>query len=112
MIDVRLLRSQPDAVREALARRAKPELLEHLDHALRLDTRLRDITAERDALRAKVNDISKQVGALRREKKDAEPLMAESRTLAELAPLAAMAALSKLIRVAMAAMVALVALAE
>ena len=83
MIDVRLLRSQPDAVREALARRAKPELLEHLDHALRLDTRLRDITAERDALRAKVNDISKQVGALRREKKDAEPLMAESRRLGE-----------------------------
>ena len=83
MIDVRLLRSQPDAVREALARRAKPELLEHLDHALRLDTRLREITAERDALRAKVNDISKQVGALRREKKDAEPLMAESRRLGE-----------------------------
>ena len=83
MIDVRLLRSQPDTVREALARRAKPELLEHLDHALRLDTRLRDITAERDALRAKVNDISKQVGELRREKKDAEPLMVESRRLGE-----------------------------
>ncbi|MFZ9731309.1 MAG: serine--tRNA ligase [Ilumatobacteraceae bacterium] len=83
MIDVRLLRSQPDAVREALARRAKPELLELVDHALRLDARLRDITAERDAIRAKVNDISKQVGVLRRENKDAEPLMAESRRLGE-----------------------------
>ncbi|MGA1419615.1 MAG: serine--tRNA ligase [Ilumatobacteraceae bacterium] len=83
MIDVRLLRSQPDAVREALARRAKPELLELVDHALRLDARLRDITAERDAIRAKVNDISKQVGLLRREKKDAEPLMVESRRLGE-----------------------------
>jgi len=83
VIDVRLLRSQPDAVREALARRAKPELLEHVDHAVRLDARLRDITAERDAIRAKVNDISKQVGVLRREKKDAEPLMVESRRLGE-----------------------------
>ena len=83
MIDVRLLRSQPEAVREALARRAKPELLEHIDHAMRLDTRLRDITAERDAIRAKINDISKQVGALRRDKKDAEPLMTESRRLGE-----------------------------
>ena len=83
MIDVRLLRSQPEAVREALARRAKPELLEHVDHAMRLDTRLRDITAERDAIRAKINDISKQVGALRRDKKDAEPLMTESRRLGE-----------------------------
>jgi seryl-tRNA synthetase len=83
VIDVRLLRSQPEAVREALARRAKPELLEHIDHAMRLDTRLRDITAERDAIRAKINDISKQVGALRRDKKDAEPLMTESRRLGE-----------------------------
>jgi len=83
VIDVRLLRSQPEAVREALARRAKPELLEHIDDAMRLDTRLRDITAERDAIRAKINDISKQVGALRRDKKDAEPLMTESRRLGE-----------------------------
>lgn len=83
MIDVRLLRSQPDAVREALGRRAKPELLEHLDHALRLDARLRDITAERDSIRAKINEISKQVGALRREKKDSESLMTESRRLGE-----------------------------
>jgi seryl-tRNA synthetase len=50
---------------------------------MRLDTRLRDITAERDAIRAKINDISKQVGALRRDKKDAEPLMTESRRLGE-----------------------------
>ena len=70
-------------MREALGRRAKPELLEHLDHALRLDARLRDITVERDSIRAKINEISKQVGALRREKKDSESLMTESRRLGE-----------------------------
>jgi seryl-tRNA synthetase len=68
-------------VRQALGRRAKPDLLELLDQAMSLDVRLRDITAERDAARARINELSKQVGALRREKKDAEPLMAESRTL-------------------------------
>ena len=68
-------------MRRALARRAKPDLLDHLDHAIRLDVRLRDITAERDAIRARINELSKQVGVLRREKKDAEPLMAESRQL-------------------------------
>jgi len=83
VIDVRLLRTQPDAVRAALARRSKPELLEHLEHAIRLDVRLRDIVAERDAARARVNELSKQVGQLRRDKKDAEPLMAESRALGE-----------------------------
>ena len=56
-------------------------MLDHLDHAIRLDVRLRDITAERDAIRARINELSKQVGVLRREKKDAEPLMAESRQL-------------------------------
>lgn len=83
VIDVRLLRTQPDVVRTALERRAKPELLEHLDHAIRLDTRLRDITAERDSIRAQVNELSKQVGELRRQKKDAGALMDESRRLGD-----------------------------
>ena len=83
VIDVRLLRTQPDEVRATLARRAKPEVLEQLDHAIRLDVRLRDIVTERDTARARINELSKQVGALRREKKDAEPLMAESRALGE-----------------------------
>ena len=53
-------------VRNLMARRHKPELLTQLDEAHRLDARLRDITSERDATRAQVNDISKQVGALRK----------------------------------------------
>jgi len=83
VIDVRLLRTQPDLVRNALQRRAKPEVLEQLDHAIRLDVRLRDIVTERDAARARINDLSKEVGALRREKKDAETLMSESRALGD-----------------------------
>jgi seryl-tRNA synthetase len=46
-----------------------------------LDSRIREISLERDALRAEVNDLSKQVGALRRDKKndEAEALMERSR---------------------------------
>ena len=51
MIDVRLLRNSPDAVRVALERRAKPDILDQVDHAIRLDGRLRDIVVERDDLR-------------------------------------------------------------
>lgn len=83
VIDVRLVRSQPAAVRTALERRGKPELLEQLDHAIRLDVRMRDIVSERDAARARINELSQQVGELRRDKKDAELLMVESRTLGE-----------------------------
>lgn len=81
MIDVRLLRNTPDAVRAAIARRAKPDLLEQIDHAIRLDTRLRDIVVERDEVRRQVNDFSKQVGALRKagDTAGAESLMVQSR---------------------------------
>ena len=85
MIDVRLLRTNLDDVRTALARRGKPDILSQIDEAVVLDQRLRDITSERDALRAEVNDLSKQVGGLRRDKKDqeAEALMERSRAQGE-----------------------------
>jgi seryl-tRNA synthetase len=81
VIDVRLLRTNLDGVRSALARRGKPDLLVQVDEAVALDTRIREISLERDALRAEVNDLSKQVGALRRDKKndEAEALMERSR---------------------------------
>jgi len=68
-------------VRSALARRGKPDLLFQVDEAVALDSRIREISLERDALRAEVNDLSKQVGALRRDKKndEAEALMERSR---------------------------------
>ncbi len=85
MIDVRLLRSDAGAVRAALARRGKSDVLELLDEALRHDVRAREITAERDGIRARVNELSKQVGALRRDGKsqEAEALQSESRALGE-----------------------------
>jgi len=81
VIDVRLLRTNLDGVRSALARRGKPDLLAQVDEAVALDSRLREISLERDTLRAEVNDLSKQVGALRRDKKndEAEALMERSR---------------------------------
>jgi seryl-tRNA synthetase len=83
VIDVRLLRNSPDAVRAAMQRRAKPDLLDQIDHAIRLDGRLRDIVVERDDLRRRVNEVSKQVGTLRKagDTAAAEALMAESRAL-------------------------------
>ena len=85
MIDVRLLRTDHETVRAALARRGKPDVLELLDGAVELDSRLREIALSRDAIRAEVNDLSKKVGALRREgdASGAEGLMARSRDLGE-----------------------------
>ena len=72
-------------MRTALARRGKKDVLELLDEALRHDVRAREITAERDGIRARVNELSKQVGGLRRDGKsqEAEALQVESRALGE-----------------------------
>lgn len=85
MIDVRLLRTNVEEVKAALARRGKPEILNQVNDAVVLDQKMRDISTERDAIRAEVNDVSKQVGILRRDKKDseAEALMERSRSLGE-----------------------------
>jgi seryl-tRNA synthetase len=85
VIDVRLLRSEPDAVRAALARRNRTEVLDQLDRAIAFDVLSRDIVAKRDAIRAEVNELSKQVGKLRRDGDNAgaEALQVRSRALGE-----------------------------
>jgi seryl-tRNA synthetase len=85
VIDVRLLRTDFDATLAAMARRRQPELLDQLHEAAKLDARLRDITAERDSARARVNELSRDVGRLRREGDvaNADKLAEESRTLGD-----------------------------
>jgi seryl-tRNA synthetase len=85
VIDVRLLRTDLDATLAAMARRHKPALLSQMEQAAKLDSRLREITAERDELRARINEISKQVGQLRRDgdTAGAEALGSDSRALGE-----------------------------
>ncbi|HZX57052.1 MAG TPA: aminoacyl--tRNA ligase-related protein, partial [Ilumatobacteraceae bacterium] len=85
MIDVRLLRGEPDDVRRALARRHQPEILEQLDRAIAFDSLSRDIVAKRDAIRSEVNDLSKTVGQLRRsgDTRQAEELQVRSRALGD-----------------------------
>jgi seryl-tRNA synthetase len=83
VIDQRLLRTDLDGVRTALGRRADPTLIADVNRAAELDERLRDITAERDAIRARVNALSNDVGRLRRDGDlaAAEELQTQSRDL-------------------------------
>ena len=85
MIDVRRLRTDVAGVKAAMARRHDPVLLDQLDAAAELDRELRDLAAQRDDVRRRVNDFSKQVGRLRGagDTAAAEALMAESRRLGD-----------------------------
>jgi seryl-tRNA synthetase len=85
VIEQRLLRTDLPGVRAALARRGRPSLLDEVDEAARLDARVVDISGRRDAIRARVNSISKEVGQLRRDGdvESAELLQAESRAFGD-----------------------------
>jgi seryl-tRNA synthetase len=80
MLDVRRIRSDPDEVRKALARR-RDGSEEGVDQVLALDQRLRSLAGARDEARTRVKALSRQVGSLRREGKaeEADAVAAESR---------------------------------
>jgi seryl-tRNA synthetase len=58
MLDIRLIRAEPDAVKAALARRG-PDEPAKVDHVLELDTRWRELTTGAEELRAEQNRASK-----------------------------------------------------
>jgi len=60
MLDIRLIRSDPDGVRAALQRRG-PAAAEQIDHLLELDQRWRELTTELETLRAEQNQASKSL---------------------------------------------------
>jgi len=81
MLDLRRIRTDYDAVAKALVRRG--EDLAGLETVRALDERQRELAAERDDVRARVNQLSKEVGVLRRDGRsdEAEILQDESRQL-------------------------------
>ena len=85
MIDIRLVRHDPDTVRRALARRGTADVLDQVEQVIELDVRSREIVAQRDTMRAEVNDLSKQVGVLRKsgDVAAAQDVQARSRALGE-----------------------------
>lgn len=64
MIDIRLVRDSPDAVKVALGRRGVQTA--EVDRLVELDAYARRLLAHRERLRAEVKDLSRQVGQARR----------------------------------------------
>ncbi|MET0727743.1 MAG: serine--tRNA ligase [Acidimicrobiales bacterium] len=82
MLDIRRLRTEPDAVRAGLSRRGG-DAADTVDRILDLDGQQRILGTKRDDIRARIKDLSKDVGRLRGQGDVAgsETLMAESRAL-------------------------------
>ena len=64
MLDIRRLRTEPDAVRAGLSRRGG-DAAAHVDRILELDEQQRALGTERDDLRARIKVLSKEVGQRR-----------------------------------------------
>ena len=78
MLDIRRLRLKPEAVKNALARRAS-ELVAMVDHVLSLDKERREALAVVNELKAERNTSSKQVGELKRQGEGTEAIIAAMR---------------------------------
>ncbi|HID66332.1 MAG TPA: serine--tRNA ligase, partial [Aquificaceae bacterium] len=69
MIDIELIRKDPELVRKRLSTRDK-ELVKLVDKVLELDKKRREIIKELERLRNERNKLSKEIGILKIEGKD------------------------------------------
>ncbi len=64
MIDIKLIRTNPDLVKENIKKKFQDEKLVLVDEVLELDQKFREAKSRADELRGKRNTISKEIGAL------------------------------------------------
>lgn len=74
MLDAKYIRSNPEGVRAALAKRKKEV---NLDKFLALDEKRRNMLSEVEQLKNKRNVVSQEIARLKKEEKDADALIAE-----------------------------------
>ena len=78
MLDIKLIRENPEIVRANLERRHQPEKLELLQQVADADKRWRELTAQVNGLRKRRNDVSQEIAQAMKAGKDASSLKAEA----------------------------------
>lgn len=69
MIDINLIRTNPELVKENMKKKFQEHKLELVDKVIALDTKFRELKQEGDALRASRNALSQEIGKLMKDKK-------------------------------------------
>ena len=85
MLDIKLVRSNPDLVKENIKKKFQDEKLVLVDEVVELDKEYRSIKTKCDELRAKRNSMSKQIGGLMGKgmKEEAENVKTEVKQIGE-----------------------------
>ena len=78
MLDIKLIRENPDPIRDNLKRRQDPENLVLLDQVIEDDLKWRSLVSQVNNLRRRRNEISAEIGRAIREGKDVSSLRAEA----------------------------------
>ncbi|MBO5037228.1 MAG: serine--tRNA ligase [Clostridia bacterium] len=84
MLDIKFLRANPDIVKENIKKKFQDQKLPLVDEVIRLDAEYREAKVQGDALRAKRNSVSKQIGMLmgQGKKEEAEQVKKEVAAIA------------------------------
>jgi seryl-tRNA synthetase len=81
MIDVALLRDNPELIKETIKKKFQTSKLKLVDDALKKDVVWRKLKAEADELRASRNKISKEIGEAKKAGKNASALLKKAASI-------------------------------
>ena len=82
MIDINLIRTNPELVKANIKKKFQDEKLKNVDEILKLDEKIRELKKEGDNLRSSRNSLSSQIGLLMKDKKIDEANELKSRVQA------------------------------
>jgi seryl-tRNA synthetase len=83
MIDVKLIRNNPDLVKQNLEKRSDPEVLRLLDEFINYDEKWRQAQTKINELRRKRNEVSQLIGQLKKQNQDATEALKEAERIRE-----------------------------
>lgn len=81
MFDIKLIRDNPDKVKESLKKKRAD--LSLVDDAIALDKKRREIIGEVEKLKAENNKVSGEIAKMKKEGKDASSIIAEMKTVSD-----------------------------
>lgn len=81
MLDIKWIREHPELAKARIAKRNEAYVAE-IDQMLTLDSNRRELARQSDAIKAKQNEVSRQVPAMKKAGEDPKPLFAEMKALA------------------------------
>ena len=85
MIDIKLIRENPELVKENIRKKFQDEKIPMVDEVIALDQEVREVKQKGDALRADRNRMSKEIGGLMKngQREEAEKIKAQVKDMGD-----------------------------